>query len=215
MHRIAGETVGPDAERELILVEHPPARVLFISTADTDLILLEQAWNLIPDAPSAAFVLALPFRQPASADAYVRDHVATAETVVLRLLGGSNYYPHLLGAIENARAEGTCGRIITLSADAQPDETYARLTDLDPLTNQRLDRLFLESGPGNTFCAARWIASLPTEAPPPEMVPVPMAGIDLKFTEGVIEIRSHVMIKIEMRRAFNGFVHKLGLQYAV
>jgi cobaltochelatase CobN len=177
VHRIAGETVGPDAERELILVEHPPARVLFISTADTDLILLEQAWNLIPDAPSAAFVLALPFRQPASADAYVRDHVATAETVVLRLLGGSNYYPHLLGAIENARAEGKCGRIITLSADAQPDETYSRLTDLDPLTNQRLDRLFLESGPGNTFCAARWIASLPTEAPPPEMVPVPMAGI--------------------------------------
>lgn len=177
MHRIAGESVGPDAERELILVEHSPARVLFISTADTDLILLEQAWKLIPDAPSAAFVQALPFRQPASADAYVREHVATADTVVLRLLGGSNYYPHLLGAIENARAEGKCGRIITLSADAQPDETYARLTDLVPLANERLSRLFLESGPGNIFCAARWICSLPNEQPPPEVVPVPVAGV--------------------------------------
>lgn len=177
MHRIAGESVGPDAERELILVEHSPACVLFISTADTDLILLEQAWKLIPDAPSAAFVQALPFRQPASADAYVREHVATADTVVLRLLGGSNYYSHLLGAIENARAEGKCGRIITLSADAQPDETYARLTDLVPLANERLSRLFLESGPGNIFCAARWICSLPNEQPPPEVVPVPVAGI--------------------------------------
>lgn len=177
MHRIAGETVGPDAERELILVEHPPARVLFISTADTDLALLQQAWSLIQDAPPAAFVQALPFRQPASADAYVRDYVAKADTVVLRLLGGSNYYPHLLGAIENARAEGKCARVITLFADAQPDETYARLTDLEPHANQRLDRLFLESGPGNILCAARWIASLPTEDAPPDAVTVPMSGI--------------------------------------
>jgi cobaltochelatase CobN len=182
VHRIAGETVGPDAERELTLVEHAPARVLFISTADTDLVLLRKAWDLIPNAQQAAFVQALPFRQPASADAYVRDYVSQAETVVLRLLGGSSYYPHLLGAVENARGDGKCARIITLSTDAQPDETYSRLSELEPSANQRLDRLFLERGPGNILCAARWIASLPNEQPPPEAVPVPQSGVSCLST---------------------------------
>ena len=182
MHRIAGETVGPDSERELILVQHPPAKVLFISTADTDLALLERAWSHLESAPTAAFVQALPFRQPASADAYVREHVAQADIVLLRLLGGSNYYPHLIGALQNAKLDGGKFEILTLSAGSDIDETFHRLCTFDSPTHQRLNQLFSEGGPGNMHCAARWISRHVTDrpqkpSPVPDAIPVPQWGI--------------------------------------
>lgn len=90
MHWVRGEPGGVDFERDLILVEHDPAPVVFLSAADTELVCAEKHFG-----SDVALVHAGPLRQPVAADAYVEDVLRNSEVLVARLLGGARLFSNL------------------------------------------------------------------------------------------------------------------------
>ena len=144
MHWVRGEPGGVDYERELVLVEHPPARVVFLSAADTE---LSCAVRFFPD--EVTLVHAGPLRQPVSADAYVEEILPDCGLVVARLLGGGAYFPHLVDAIERLKQEGGQTRFLLMSGSDQFDPDLADLSDFDAEIVETVFRHFVEGGAEN------------------------------------------------------------------
>ena len=91
MHRLA-TCPGVDPPEDVVLVEQPPADVLFLTSAGTDLTCLSRVLEL----PAARAVFQASIRglaleclgHPAQLDHYLSSTAATARQIVVRMLGG-------------------------------------------------------------------------------------------------------------------------------
>ncbi|MCF6311791.1 MAG: cobaltochelatase subunit CobN [Verrucomicrobiales bacterium] len=144
MHWVRGEPGGVDFERDLVLLEHQPAEVVFLSAADTELACAEVHFS-----PEIRLAHAVPLRQPVAADAYVEEVLPKCDLVVMRLLGGRAYYPALMDAIERGREWGSKTRYLLLSGSAVFDEELAELSDFETDQVTAIFRLFVEGGGEN------------------------------------------------------------------
>ncbi len=141
MHWVRGEPGGVDFERNLVLVEHDPAQIVFISAADTELVCAERHFG-----DDVALVHAGPLRQPVSADAYVDEVLRESGLVVARLLGGRAYFPSLLEAIERLREEGSGTRFLLLGGAGEFDLDLAEVSDFDLEVVEAVHNLFVNGG---------------------------------------------------------------------
>nr|WP_210260960.1 cobaltochelatase subunit CobN [Enterovirga sp. DB1703] len=158
-------------------LEQPPADIVILSAADTELATLQRVVaERPPDAPTVALTNFLHLGHPMSVDLYVERTLARARFVLLRLLGGESYWPH---GIESLRREALRRRIpfACLPGDARWDADFSRRGTLPEQDSQALWRYFAEGGRDNIREALHWIDHALGRGPAPEPArPVPSAG---------------------------------------
>ena len=181
MHWTAAQPGALDAERELILTAQTPGEIVFLSAADTDLASVAAAW--IPRfGARLRLAHAGPLRQPVAADHYLEHVIRHARVVVLRLLGGRAYFPHLIQALDDLRDDAPRPQLLVLSGSGQDEPSD--LSDFPEAIGARMTRFFQEGGRENIsragLCLELILAGEREHLPEPE--PMPDFGIYRRST---------------------------------
>jgi len=151
----------PDGSAAVDLVQ-TPGDIVLLSSADTELALLAAAQTRLraqdPDVPGLRLASILRLGHNFSVDLYMETVVA-ARLVIVRLLGGSAYWPY---GVE--RLVETCGAqgipLALLPGDDKSDAELSGLSTLPPEAIHRLWCYLVEGGPANAENLLRYAGSL-------------------------------------------------------
>lgn len=148
MHRLAALPGSAGDDDPTTLIEQPPAPVVLLSSADTDLVSLAALLADEPDllsVPMRALNLAA-LQHPARIDHYISTSLVQTRVLLVRLLGGRGHWSY---GIEQLRrwAQAVPGRLLLLLAGTQDDElSLAQLGTVDPALALALARCLREGG---------------------------------------------------------------------
>ena len=201
MHLLARDTRSLDEVEAAIDLGHAPADLVLLSFSDSELGAASAAWQALPQPrPRLRLASLAQLRHPMSVDLYAESVLGQARCLVIRLLGGLDYWRY--GAEEAAvlcRREGI--PLALLSGDGRPDPRLAALSTIPAEDLEALEACLSQGGPANMGHALRHmaqLAGLPTEAPgPPE--PLPDCGLHTlgEAVEGpeaaILFYRSHLL----------------------
>ncbi len=160
MHLLVRETRTLDDEEAAVDLGHAPAEIVFLSFSDSDLGAVAAAWQAMA-APKPTLRLAslARLRHPMSVDRYAEQVIAHARCVVVRLLGGLDYWRY--GCDEFfavCRERGIA--LALLPGDARADERLAALSTVDGDALARMDAYLRAGGAENAARALRYAAHL-------------------------------------------------------
>ena len=187
MHLLAAQAGAAQAEGEAIDLGQTPGEIVFASAADSDLNLLAAATDRAGyDGLRLANVLRL--SHPLSVDLWLDNAVRHTRLVVLRLLGGTAYWPYGVDELTALALTGTA-RLVLLPGDATPHPILRQRSTVAAADWDRLFALFTTGGPAAidaALAAMREIAAgraVPTSAAPtapprfglwrPQTTPIP------------------------------------------
>jgi cobaltochelatase CobN len=201
MHLLVRETRALDEAETAVDLRQSRADLVFLSFSDSDLAAATTCWQMSRDAlPSLRLANLARLRHPMSVDLYVEQVIAHARCVIVRLLGGLEYWRY--GAEEVAHACRAGGiPLALLPGDGREDTRLAQLSTLSGAMLSRLDGYFAFGGPTNTRRALGLAAHLAGLAPDPDLPPepVPLHGI---HALGVAETSSRPLAVIVFYRAY-------------
>jgi cobaltochelatase CobN len=155
MHRLAAVPGDLSATPELGgLIEQPPAPVVFLSSAATDLAALD---GLLAAEPEwlAGEMRALPLAalsHPAAIDHYVGRSLSSTQLVAVRLLGGRGHWSYGLERLQRWAAKQGRGRsrhLLVMAGTAEQEQELADLGTLPLPLALALGRCWREGGPAN------------------------------------------------------------------
>ena len=93
MHMLRVESRSIDGTAEAVDLDQTPADIVALSFTDTDLSVLAAAWEAGRDTlPSLRLANLASLRHPFSVDLYLEKVIAQARFVLIRLLGGKDYW---------------------------------------------------------------------------------------------------------------------------
>ncbi|PPQ33726.1 cobaltochelatase subunit CobN [Rhodopila globiformis] len=178
MHLLVQDGRTLDDEQRAEDLGQTPADIVLLSFADSDLAAAAAVWEALGDGrPSLRLASLGRLRHPMSVDLYVEQVVARARCVLVRLLGGLDYWTY--GAEEVAAHCRRLGIALAIvPGDARDDPRLAALSTVPEAALRQMDAYLRHGGPDNLAQALRLAARLggldaPCPAPP---VPVPDAG---------------------------------------
>ncbi len=128
MHILVRETRGLDEAEPAIDLRHSPADLVFLSFSDSDLGAWRQRGQRTNDTlPSLRLANLARLKHPMSVDLYVERVIENARCVIVRLLGGLDYWRY--GAEELAHAARKAGiALALLPGDGRDDPRLAELS---------------------------------------------------------------------------------------
>src|SRR6202022_1361718 len=133
MHLLATHVAKLDEAEAAVDLEQSPADVVVLSFADSDLSALAAAWQPDAEAPPALGLASLKtLKHPMSVDLYVERVVAHARMVIVRCLGGFEYWRYGLEIIASVARENKI-LFAALPGDDRPDP---RLTEISTVSAQ-------------------------------------------------------------------------------
>ncbi|KXV35332.1 cobalamin biosynthesis protein CobN [Gluconobacter thailandicus] len=206
MHLLVRERHGIDDQDVAEDLGHASADVVFLSFSDSDLLALERAYEdlkaLSPEG--AGFSLRLVslsrLRHPMSVDLYVEQTLSEAHCVVVRLLGGIDYWRYGAEEVRNSCVRKAIP-LALLPGDARQDARLEEWSNVNVDIHQRLIGFLKEGGPDNARRALLLMAHLAGRGEDlvgaPE--PLPPAGPyrsgkpDLPFRATVVFYRTHLL----------------------
>jgi cobaltochelatase CobN len=152
MHRLATAPGSADEAAAGAFVEQPPAPVLLLTSADTDVValeaLLQQEPGLLGEELRALNLAAL--AHPAVLDHYLATTVAHAHLVVVRLLGGRGHWSYGLERLRDWLSQAPAQRqLLVLAGTAEEDLPLASLGSVDPALACALAACLREGGATN------------------------------------------------------------------
>ncbi|MBC9178876.1 cobaltochelatase subunit CobN [Pseudoroseomonas ludipueritiae] len=154
MHLLPRETLSLDAAEQAVDLGHAPADLVLLSFSDSDLSAAAAGWAALPEPrPTLRLASLAKLRHPMSVDLYAEQVLAESRAVVIRLLGGLDYWRY--GAEEVAalcRARGI--PLALLPGEGRPDTRLAELSTMEPALLARLEACCRHGG------AAHWAAAL-------------------------------------------------------
>ena len=108
MHIVRVETRSLDEAAPSVDLDQSPADIVFLSFTDSDLACFAAAWEAAPDRwPSLRLANLAQLKHPFSVDLYVEKVCANARFVLVRLLGGMDYWRYGVDELAaSARARG-------------------------------------------------------------------------------------------------------------
>ena len=179
MHRLAavpGDFSAPAEEGGLI--EQPPAPVVFLSSAATDLAALDGLLAAEPEWLDGE-LRALPLgalSHPATIDHYVGRSLASTQLVAVRLLGGRGHWSYGLERLQRWAAKRHQGRrrqLLVMAGTAEHEQELAALGTVPIPLALALGRCWREGGPANLRqVLSCWNALVAGETPAlPPVVP--------------------------------------------
>ncbi|NET39387.1 MAG: cobaltochelatase subunit CobN, partial [Cyanothece sp. SIO1E1] len=122
MHRLAATPGGwtPEADG-VIFVEQTPAPLVVLTAADTDIQTLAKAIPQLPARfPALRVTNLLQLQQQLTIDTYAETVLASAQVIVLRLLGGRAYWSYGL-EVTKELVQRSGAALIVLPGDDRPD----------------------------------------------------------------------------------------------
>ncbi|WP_434052013.1 MAG: cobaltochelatase subunit CobN [Roseibium sp.] len=181
MHILASQTRRIDDGGDAVDLGQSPADILFLSAADTELgsFALSHA-GLGADRASLRLANLMALSHPYSIDLYAEQTVRGSKLVVLRILGGVEYWRYGLERIgEEIRANG--GELIVVPGDDKWDDKLTAHSTRPADEVHRFWRYCVEGGAENYANALRFAAFLiGLSEEPAHPVPLPRAGVYLK-----------------------------------
>ncbi len=175
MHLLRLDQASLDATAEAVDLDLAPAEVLVLSAADSDLTALAGAWEALPpaDRPGLRLASLLSLRHPFSVDLLIEKTARHARLVLVRLLGGPDYWRY--GVDELAAAARRHGFALAfLPGDDRPDPRLDNASTLAATARTRLAGWFRAGGPDNLTAALGFLSGLlgrPLPAPDPVALP--------------------------------------------
>jgi len=178
MHILASQTRRIKDGGDAVDLRQDPADIIFLSAADTELGSLAAAQAGLDEARASlrlASIMAL--QHPYSVDMYAEQTVSGAKLVVLRLLGGVEYWRYGLERLEEmARSAGVA--LAVIPGDDKWDQELTSRSTLAPEQVHRLWRYMVEGGAANYANFLRYCGYLTGKGQDPaQAVPLPRAGI--------------------------------------
>ena len=160
MHVLATELATLEEADVAIDLGQSPAEIVVLSFSDSDLSALAAAWQQDADLlPTMRLASLKRLRHPMSVDLYVETVVARARIVIVRCLGGLDYWRYGFEHIADvARDNGVL--FAALPGDDRADPRLAAVSTLAAEPLARLDRFFREGGTENLRQALRYLATL-------------------------------------------------------
>ncbi|QEH97707.1 cobaltochelatase subunit CobN [Gluconobacter thailandicus] len=206
MHLLVRERHGIDDQDVAEDLGHASADVVFLSFSDSDLLALERAYEDLKalSREGSGFSLRLVslsrLRHPMSVDLYVEQTLSEAHCVVVRLLGGIDYWRYGAEEVRNSCVRKAIP-LALLPGDARQDARLEEWSNVNVDIHQRLTGFLKEGGPDNARRALLLMAHLAgcgeDLAGAPE--PLPPAGPyrsgkpDLPFRATVVFYRTHLL----------------------
>src|SRR6476659_9692892 len=165
MHLLVRETRGLDEAEDAVDLGQSRADLVFLSFSDSDLGALAASWfERGEDAPSLRLAHVARLGHPMSFDLYFEQLISCARCVLIRLLGGLDYWRY--GAEEIAHAARANNiPLALLPGDGRDDARLSELSTVDGATLARLDAFFAAGGPENMRRALDLMAHLAGLAP--------------------------------------------------
>ena len=177
MHLLARQIGTLDETAPAVDLEQTPAECVFLSFSDSDLGAMASTHSQMPAArPSLRLANLGDLKHPFSVDLYLEKVVAHARFVVVRLLGGADYWRY--GVDQLAAAARMRGfDLAIVPGDSRRDARLDEASTLAPAHLRRIWHWCQEGGPENLasllgFVSTRLGRSLPWREP----VRVPEAG---------------------------------------
>ncbi len=176
MHLLRTTTRLLDEEGTAIDLGQSPAEIVFLSFSDSDLGLVAAALDGWPDDRATVRLASLGMlKHPYSVDLYIETVAAKARFVLVRLLGGLDYWSY--GVDELAAAARRHGFDLALvPGDTNPDPRLDEASTLAPELLREIWTHFQAGGTGNMARLFDWIERRIDDAavalPAPEPVPV-------------------------------------------
>jgi cobaltochelatase CobN len=160
MHVLATQLATLDEADAAIDLGQSPAEVVVLSFSDSDLSALSEAWQQdAASLPTLRLASLKKLRHPMSVDLYVERVVAQARVVIVRGLGGLDYWRYGFERIGDiARDNGVL--FAALPGDDRADPRLASVSTLAAEPLARLEQFFREGGTGNLRQALHYVATL-------------------------------------------------------
>jgi cobaltochelatase CobN len=174
LHLLVRETRSLDEEDAAVDLGHAPADIVFLSFSDADLGAATMAWQAMHGPPSLRLANLAQLRHPMSVDLYAERVIAQARCVIVRLLGGYDYWPYGVQELFSlCRARGIPLAIVP--GDARDDARLLANSTAPAEAVAHLDSYLRYGGPDNLQQALRLATHLAGlgDAPthPPTVLP--------------------------------------------
>jgi cobaltochelatase CobN len=158
MHLLTTSSTGLDEIVEAVDLGQPPGEIAILSFADSDLAALAAAWEAERTAlPSLRLAHLRDLRHPMSIDLWIDRVGAHAKVIVVRLLGGLDWWRYGVDRLAAlARERGSALAVLPGEDHDDPRLDAASTLPADEL--QALLRYFREGGPGNLRALLRRLA---------------------------------------------------------
>jgi cobaltochelatase CobN len=177
MHRLAAIPGDAAEAGSGAYVEQPPAPVLLLTSADTDLLTIDGLLEAEPQLLGADLrgLNLAALSHPAVIDHYLSSTVAAARLVVVRLLGGRGHWSYGLERLQLWAAGGQDRHLLVLAGTAEEEHTLATLGTGDPQLAVALGRCLRLGGAGNGRLVLQTLAALLRGEQPAPPEPLPLA----------------------------------------
>jgi cobaltochelatase CobN len=160
MHILATEIASLDEAEAAVDLAQSPADIVVLSFSDSDLSALAAAWQRDADRlPSLRLASLKKLRHPMSVDLYIDTVVAKAKAVIVRCLGGLDYWRYGLERIADAARDSGI-LFAALPGDDRPDPRLVSASTMPSEKLALLDRFFREGGADNLGNALRLVGGL-------------------------------------------------------
>jgi cobaltochelatase CobN len=178
MHLLRVESRSIDGTAEAVDLDQTPADIVALSFTDTDLALLSGAWARARDSlPSVRLASLAALRHPYSVDLYVEKILSRARFVLVRLLGGKDYWSY--GVDELAVLARSIGcHLALVPGDEREDPRLDEASTIPVAALRRIRAYFAAGGSENIAACLAFIAGYVSPRPPaPEPCPVRPCGL--------------------------------------
>jgi cobaltochelatase CobN len=158
MHLLRVESRSIDGTAEAVDLGQSPAEIVALSFTDTDLAVLAAAWEAGRGSlPSLRLANLASLRHPYSVDLYAGAVLSKARFVLVRLLGGMDYWRY--GVDELAGLARSCGfHLAIVPGDHREDARLDDASTLDVPALRRIGAYFAAGGVENVGRCLRFVA---------------------------------------------------------
>ncbi len=165
MHMLRVDSRSIDGAAQPIDLDQTPADIVALSFTDTDLAVLSAAWAGSGDTlPSLRLANLANLKHPFSVDLYLDKVIAKARFVLVRLLGGKDYWRYGVDELAAlARRQGF--HLAVVPGDHREDARLDAASTLPPETLRQIWSYFAEGGPDNIAAGLRFVAGHISEQP--------------------------------------------------
>ena len=136
-----------------------PADIIFLTSADTEITLLSKSLRKIKDRPSVRIQNILNLSDDNTVDTYIKKTLSKAKIVIVRILGGRNYWSYGVDQILADQMKKKY-KIIFLPGDDKFDEQLFAMSSIKGNDYRNIWSYFIEGGPENGVNLLKYILYL-------------------------------------------------------
>jgi cobaltochelatase CobN len=159
MHLLVRDSATLDDQAQAVDLGQTPADLVFLSFSDADLAAFAAAWQRLPNRPTLRLASLAQLRHPMSVDLYVEQVIQGARCVVVRLLGGLDYWRYGVEELRHTcAAQGIA--FVVVPGDGLEDARLAALSTVGDDAVARMDGFLRHGGQTNLDAALRLATAL-------------------------------------------------------